>query len=744
MTQDHNPWLVLLAAAICVVAIGTAFHLNSRAAQASGAVRRGWTGLAGLLAGGGIWATHFIAMLAYQPDLAMGYDPLGTVLSLVLAAAALTGAFALTNSLAGRWAAPLAGGAAGLGIAIMHFVGMTALRLSADLIWRPGYVAASLAAAAGLAALAFFVAKAKTKKGRGRWRWLASSGIFVAAIVALHFTAMTAVVVVPNGAKAMAGQIIDRGGLAVIVAGFSMLMLGAALALLWVEGRSQVATLLGLRTSLDGLTSGLAIFDRQDRLVVWNRPFTEIARAAGAEPEAGQTMAELLSQAGTRTDGPVKQALADVRHTAVDREAQWPDGRWMRVQANPTADGGPVLIISDITAQREHADALAAARDAAIAASRAKSEFLANMSHEIRTPLNGVLAVADLLAQDSLNPNQQELVGIIRSSGDTLNRLLSDILDLARVETGRMETASEAFPLGETVRSVAGLFETKAKEKGLTFALDLPAGMERLVTGDPMRLKQILGNLLSNAVKFTEVGSVRLTVRDTESGVRFRVLDTGLGFDAQTRARLFQRFEQADSSVTRQFGGSGLGLSISQELVRLLGGTLDCRSQPGMGSAFTLVLPLPDAEADAGAPDADQEVSDAPSGLSVLVVDDHPTNRRVLELLLGGAGCEVTCADDGQAGLEAWRSGRFDVVLMDMQMPVLDGLAATRAIRAEELARNLPRTPVIMVSANALAEHLAASQAAGADNHISKPIAAAELFAALEVLTGPQAERRVA
>jgi CheY-like chemotaxis protein/anti-sigma regulatory factor (Ser/Thr protein kinase) len=259
--------------------------------------------------------------------------------------------------------------------------------------------------------------------------------------------------------------------------------------------------------------------------------------------------------------------------------------------------------------------------------------------------------------------------------------------------------------------------------------------------GDAVRLKQILTNLLSNAVKFTEKGEVRLTVRylgGADRRFRFDVSDTGLGFDAAQKERVFARFQQADGSITRRFGGTGLGLAISRQLTELMGGGLDCESEPGVGSTFSVVLPLPAAEAgpsepaektyDAGAlSDPDRN---APP-LRVLLADDHPTNRMVVELILAQAGVELTSVEDGLAAVEAFAVGDYDAVLMDMQMPGMDGLTATRAIREHELSRGLAPTPIFMLTANALAEHLEASRHAGADRHLTKPITADKLLSAL-------------
>jgi CheY-like chemotaxis protein/anti-sigma regulatory factor (Ser/Thr protein kinase) len=326
----------------------------------------------------------------------------------------------------------------------------------------------------------------------------------------------------------------------------------------------------------------------------------------------------------------------------------------------------------------------------------------------------------------------------------TLERLLSDVLDLARIESGRLEIESEPFHLADAARSVAGLLTMRAQEKGVALNLELAPEADGRVVGDVVRLKQILTNLLSNAVKFTEKGEVRLTVSAlAEGGFRFDIRDTGVGFDARQKARVFARFQQADGSITRRFGGSGLGLAISLQLAELMGGTLDCESTPGEGSTFTLILPLPAAEAEAAAGAGHGAAAGAVARedrpMRVLLADDHPTNRKVVELILAQVGVELTSVENGLAAVEAFRRRAYDAVLMDMQMPVMDGLTATRLIRDHEEARGLAPTPVLMLTANALAEHLEASRRAGADAHLSKPITADKLLGALAALD-PAAE----
>ena len=368
------------------------------------------------------------------------------------------------------------------------------------------------------------------------------------------------------------------------------------------------------------------------------------------------------------------------------------------------------------------------------AATRAKSDFLANMSHEIRTPLNGILGVASVLAGRLEGAEERKLVRTIADSAEALERLLSDALDLSRVEAGKLEIRKERFDLPTIVERAANLFRPQAKEKGLAFTVTLDRAARATVTGDPLRLQQILTNLVSNAVKFTAEGSVSLRVAlDEGGGFRFEVRDTGIGFEPSRAAELFGRFEQADGAIVQKFGGSGLGLAISRHLAELMDGTLTASATPGKGATFTLTLPL-------GAPSALDRALAVPGPAAVagdgrrakvLLADDHATNRRVVELMLSNEPVDLTLVGDGAQALDAVASERFDLILMDVQMPVLDGLSAIRAIRRQEAELGLERTPIIALSAHALPEHVAMSLKSGADRHVTKPLRAETLLEAI-------------
>ena len=421
------------------------------------------------------------------------------------------------------------------------------------------------------------------------------------------------------------------------------------------------------------------------------------------------------------------------------------DGRYRQLEWRARLSGDQVFAVARDVTDRLAAEAeMKAAHAAAEAANQAKTDFLANMSHEIRTPLNGVIGVAAALAQSDLSPEQREMVGLIESSGLTLERLVSDILDLSKIEAGRLEIETAPFDLADALEGVLHIHRLKADEKGLAFAADFDEGARGEFLGDATRLKQVVGNLLSNAVKFTDQGGVRLRVSLTQEGdapalIVCEVRDTGVGFDAQAAANLFQRFSQADATITRRFGGTGLGLSICKAIVEMMGGEISATSEPGRGSLFRATFPLPrvlDLAAYDARPanDMDETPLARVDTLRVLLAEDHPINQKVVQLILAPLGAEITVAEDGAQALAAFKVGVFDLVLMDMQMPVMDGLTATMALRDEERRRGGPRTPVIMLSANAMTQHRRDAMAAGADHHIAKPITAHLLMDGIEAV----------
>ena len=376
--------------------------------------------------------------------------------------------------------------------------------------------------------------------------------------------------------------------------------------------------------------------------------------------------------------------------------------------------------------------------DEADFANRAKTDFLANMSHELRTPLNGVVGIANTLAATKLDAQQKEMVDLIDASGRTLARLLSDILDFSKIEAGKVEIEREAFDLRAELDASALLLQTYAADKKLQFGVTYGEHARGWFYGDATRIKQIVANLVTNAVKFTNQGEVQVFIGWSEASeiLEIKVCDTGIGFDKETGRRLFQRFIQADTSITRRFGGTGLGLAICRGLIEAMGGGLNWESEPGEGSTFIVRIPLEREMAPSltASPDASQEpvASDTDAPLRILAAEDHPTNQKVLRLILEPLGIDLTMCEDGMAALKAYQSSRFDVVLMDMQMPVMDGLTATQAIREHERAYHLPATPVVMVTANAMRQHRDQAIEAGANSHLAKPFTPSSLMIAIE------------
>jgi len=363
-------------------------------------------------------------------------------------------------------------------------------------------------------------------------------------------------------------------------------------------------------------------------------------------------------------------------------------------------------------------------------ANQAKSVFLANMSHELRTPLNGVIAIGDRLAEETDPERRRELAALVTSSGRLLEQVLSDILDVSKIEAGQFQMTPAPFDLATLVGGVAELHRASAEAKSLLFRWSIEPGVAGSYMGDAGRISQILNNLLANAVKFTALGEVALSVERTVDGLSFIVSDTGVGFDDTVRQRLFKRFVQADQSITRQFGGTGLGLSICAALAEMMGGRIDARAVLGRGATFQVDLPLERVRAvEDEVEDDEEEVS--LEGLRVLVAEDHPTNQKVVEIILQPFDVVLTMVEDGQAALEAFTPGAFDAILMDMQMPVMDGLTATRLIREREAATGAPPVLLIMLTANAMEEHITAAKAVGADLHLAKPVRPAQLLEAL-------------
>lgn len=416
--------------------------------------------------------------------------------------------------------------------------------------------------------------------------------------------------------------------------------------------------------------------------------------------------------------------------------------------AEHDAQGRPLRLmgtLADIDERKRVETDIKRAREMAEQASRAKSEFLANISHEVRTPLNALMGLTRLLMESPLTPEQKNWLALMDSSAHALLSMLNDVLDLSRIEAGKLTIEQVRFNLHDVLHEVGALYAEQARAKPLEWSQVLARGLPVQMQGDPGRLRQILGNLLSNALKFTPRGGRIRLVADTLGAVgaprqlRLQVQDSGVGISPKQQATIFDAFTQADASTARRYGGSGLGLAICSRLVKLMGGRIELESALGQGSTFTISLPLNEAPDTAPGPlnapeelDELAQASERFGGLCVLVAEDHPVNELLMTRLLQRLGCTVRVARDGQQAVQQWAQGGVTIVLMDVQMPGTNGLEATRRIRDQEVRQSLPRTPIVAVTANAMTGDREACLAAGMDGYISKPVSPQALIRAMD------------
>ncbi|MFG0380701.1 PAS domain S-box protein [Pseudomonas sp. zbq_18] len=411
---------------------------------------------------------------------------------------------------------------------------------------------------------------------------------------------------------------------------------------------------------------------------------------------------------------------------------------WIQASYNPIfdADGKPFKVIkfaTDLSQRREMEEALRIAKERAELAAAAKTTFLANMSHEIRTPMNAIIGFTELLLDSALNEQQRRHLGTVRQAARSLLGLLNDILDTAKLERGAVELEQMDFSLRELCGQVCDALRLSAEGKGLSLSLDYQEGLGDFFKGDPLRIQQVLTNLVGNAVKFTESGWVRLEVSGEPGKVQLAVRDSGIGIAQDRLQHIFDPFAQADASMSRRFGGTGLGTTIARQLTELMGGSIQVESRLGAGSLFLVQLPLP---AGVVAHGERRAMARQLPALNILAADDVAQNIELLSLTLGAMGHRVTTASDGEQALAAFVGGRFDVLLMDVQMPRMDGLEATRRIRRHEQAHGLQPTPIIALTASVLEQDRRAAREAGMDGFASKPLEMDKLLAEMARLIG--------
>ncbi|MGN6063050.1 MULTISPECIES: PAS domain-containing hybrid sensor histidine kinase/response regulator [Brevundimonas] len=487
----------------------------------------------------------------------------------------------------------------------------------------------------------------------------------------------------------------------------------------------------GLSAALDEAAI-VAITDRAGRILYCNDKF-EAVSGYSREELIGQTHRVVNSGVHPRdyfrnlyrtiAGGEVWRGT--IQNRAKSGEPYWVD---TTIVPNLGSDGRPETYTAIRFEVSDHVRALKAlelAQAEARQAAEVRDRFFANISHEVRTPLNAVLGLASALAHTTLTSRQTEMLKLITGAGDALRRVLDDMLDLSKMQAGQFSLSLTPFDLRADIETVVEMRRAVAEDKGLALDVAFEPSAQGQVIGDGVRITQIVSNLVSNAVKFTAEGrvSVRVDVRDDE-GLVIEVEDTGMGFDAEAAQRLFKPFVQADDAISRQYGGTGLGLSICKSLAELMGGRIIAESAPGEGSLFRVTLPVERVTAAEAASTPTEETA-SPEGatrLRILAVEDNPANQMVVRCLLEPLGFEIVTADNGLEGVRRFEQEHFDMVLMDMQMPVMDGLDAMRRIRADEARLGAARTPIVMLTANTTEVHHLKAVQAGADHLVSKPV----------------------
>ena len=735
---DHDVRYLIAGAAIFTLSGAVTFWLFAKNREEHGPQERLWLGFHALASGSGIWAANVLAFLGYQPAHAVGLA--GWAIGASLAAAVGGSMLAFQRQRLGpRKVGPFAAAALNAScFALVHFVTIAGLRGQGVVHLNLAFQLLAVLTTFGLALTGRLIGG----DAPGPWRTAVVMIALVMALAALHFISLAGLTLAPS-ASATAISAAANPMIAVAIAAIALVLLGVSAGATVVAAMGEQKALWRLRTATNAMPSALALFDAKERLVVWNTTFEMVMGPHRKRVREGMPLSVMAAALPTPSDERLAAAAKDGALPREQNRTEFPvpGNLWIRVDRVPTADGGLLTLGTDITEIRKSAAQLADALDRAEAANRSQSEFLATMSHEIRTPLNGVLGMAQAMQRDALSPAQLGRLEVIQSAGEVLLALLNNVLDISKIESGKIELEDSVLDSAALGASVQSTFGALAAEKGVSLELEVTPAADGSWRGDPVRIRQILQNLVSNAIKFTERGSVSISIDHDGQVLLLRVTDTGVGIALDHQARIFERFAQADASTTRRYGGSGLGLAICKALVDLMGGEIALASAPDCGASFTVSLPLERSSESAVAGAHASSIAVAPAqSLKILAAEDHAINQLVLKTLLGQLGLDPVVVKNGEEALRAWEAEHWDVILMDVQMPVMDGPTATRRIRELERQTGQPRTPIIALTANAMAHHAAEYAACGMDGLVSKPIKLTDLIQAIEAACHGSAE----
>ena len=760
MIAHHSYGLVLLSVLISVVASYAALDLSGRTRAARGGRRRLWLAVGAATMGLGIWAMHYVGMLAYRLPVTVLYDVPTVVASLVAAVSASGVAlFVVSRNTMNAPRAAAGGIVMGAGIAAMHYLGMSAMRLAATCTYDLLLVALSVVLAIGISIVALILTfRSRDDAGVRTPRKLWSAVVMGLAIPVMHYTGMAAASFAPatiTGDTTLAIGVSSVGvavvsGVTLLVLAFTVLtsMFDRQLALqthdlALTESRYRMLferSLAGVyRSTIDGRL--LDVNDACSRMFGYASRDEQLATHASDmwfDPAEQDVFVARLVRLKSL-------ANAECRYRRKDGTALWVLTSVVLLDGEA---GGPAVIegtLIDVTSIKEAEQTMLLAKEAAERSDQAKSEFLANMSHEIRTPMNGIVGMTELLLLTHLDVEQREYADVVLRSADLLLTIINDILDFSKIESGKIELESIDFVLRTAIEEAAELLADRAQTKWVEMATLISPALPAMVRGDPGRLRQVLTNLLGNAIKFTQQGEIvlRATLADESDDavtIRFEVKDTGIGISPDGQQRLFQSFSQADSSTTRRFGGTGLGLAIAKRLAEVMGGTIGVESALGKGSTFWFtvhMLKTPPGEAALPVPREDL------GGVYALAVDDNQTNLQLVRAQARAWGMVCDVASSGREALTMMAAAAirrpYDVVLLDMQMPGMDGLEFARAIRADPQHANVR---MVLMTSMAQRGHAAQSAAAGVNGYLHKPVRQTQMYDCLRTvmaLPGPAA-----